>query len=176
MTAALKGFKAIDPKSISDNMIKLIGDEWMLISSREPSSDRFNMMTASWGNAGFLWNKPVFTCFVRPQRYTYEFTEKSDIITLSFFGDSCRDALKLCGSKSGRDCDKAKEAGLTPRLDIDGAVFFDEARLVITGRKLYADMLHDEAFIDRSIVPACYKAGDFHKFYVCEMTGVYVKE
>nr|MBQ4318140.1 flavin reductase [Clostridia bacterium] len=171
------GFKSIDPKNgLNDNMIKTIGSEWMLISARRPSSDEYNMMTASWGNVGFLWNKPVFTCYVRPQRYTFEFTENTDTIALSFFGDSCRDALKFCGSKSGRDCDKAAECGLTPRFDIDGAVYFDEARMVIVGRKLYTDMLRDKAFVDRSIVPACYAAGDFHKLYICEMTGVFIKE
>ena len=173
---APKGYRAVDPKDLTDNMIKKIGDEWMLISARKPSTDEYNMMTASWGNVGFLWKKPVFTCYVRPQRYTFEFTENTDVITLNFFGENCREALSFCGSKSGRDHDKAKECGLTPKLDIDGAVYFNEAELVIVGRKLYADWLRDEAFTDRSIVPECYKAGDFHKMYICEMTGVFVKE
>jgi len=171
-----KGYRAVDAKELDDNMIKKIGDEWMLISARKPSSDEYNMMTASWGNVGFLWNKPVFTCYVRPQRYTFEFSENTDTITLSFFGSSCRDALSFCGSKSGRDCDKAKECGLTPRFDVDGAVYFDEAKLVITGRKLYTDMLKEESFTDASLVPKFYSAGDFHKLYICEITGVFIKE
>ena len=170
------GFKSIDPKTeLNDNMIKTIGSEWMLISARRPSSDEYNMMTASWGQVGFLWNKPVFTCYVRPQRYTYEFTEASDIIALSFFDAAYKPALSWCGSHSGRGIDKAKEAGLTPRFDVDGAVFFDEASMVIVGRKLFCCRMKDEDFVDKSIVSSCYGAGDFHMAYTCEILGVLTK-
>ena len=49
--------KAINPNEIKDNFIELIGKEWMLVSAGD--KDEFNMMTASWGGVGFLWNKPV---------------------------------------------------------------------------------------------------------------------
>ncbi len=169
------GYTRVDPKTLSDNMIKKIDDEWMLISAKSTDSNAYNMMTASWGNVGFLWRKPVFTCYVRPQRYTYEFTEKTDVITLSFFGDGQREALSFCGSKSGRDFDKAKETGLTPKFDVDGAVYFDEAELVIVGRKLYRDVIREEGFVDRSLIPSCYADGDYHTLYICEMVDVFIK-
>lgn len=56
--------KAIEPSLIKDNFIEIIGKEWMLVSAGD--KDKFNMMTASWGGVGFLWNKPVvFVLFVR---------------------------------------------------------------------------------------------------------------
>ena len=51
--------KAIEPSLVKDNFIEIIGKEWMLVSAGD--KDKFNMMTASWGGVGFLWNKPVGT-------------------------------------------------------------------------------------------------------------------
>lgn len=56
--------KAINPNEIKDNFIELIGKEWMLVSAGD--KEKFNMMTASWGGVGVLWNRPVvFALFVR---------------------------------------------------------------------------------------------------------------
>ena len=49
--------KAINPNEIKDNFIELIGKEWMLVSAGD--KEKFNMMTASWGGVGVLWNRPV---------------------------------------------------------------------------------------------------------------------
>ena len=74
--------------------------------------DKVNTMTASWGGLGFIWRKPVAYIFIRPQRYTYEFVEKTDKLTLSFFGGEMREGLTLCGRTSGREVNKAEKAGL----------------------------------------------------------------
>ena len=63
----------IDPARLAENFIELIGREWMLVTASSP--EKFNTMTASWGGAGFLWNRPVAFVFVRPERYTYEFMD-----------------------------------------------------------------------------------------------------
>jgi len=47
-------------REISDNVFKLIGREWMLLTSGTKES--YNMMTASWGGLGILWMKPFLTC------------------------------------------------------------------------------------------------------------------
>ena len=47
--------KAIEPSLVKDNFYRDIGKEWMLVSAGD--KDKFNMMTASWGGVGFLWNK-----------------------------------------------------------------------------------------------------------------------
>ena len=77
--------KEISAKEIKDNIIKLISDEWMLVASG--NEDSYNMMTASWGGMGEMWGKDVAVTVIRPQRYTYEFIEKNDLFTLSFYGD-----------------------------------------------------------------------------------------
>ena len=39
--------KKIAPKDIDKNVIKLIGQDWMLVTAGD--QEKFNMMTASWG-------------------------------------------------------------------------------------------------------------------------------
>lgn len=149
-----------------------IGKQWMLVTAQKPDGT-FNTMTASWGGMGVLWNKNVFFCFVRPQRFTHEFTEAADEITLSFLGEECRDALKVCGSKSGRDCDKVAEAKLTPVKD-GNFVYFEQASTVICGKKLYTDKLKESGFI--GVDPKLwYKDNDYHTIYVCEIVKVLEK-
>lgn len=160
-------FQEIHPEQITDNVIHLIGQEWMLITAG--TVDRFNMMTASWGGLGHLWNKPVAFVFVRPQRYTYLLMEEHAHFTLTFFAAQYREALNFCGAHSGRELDKVDATGLTPVVGITGAVYFAEARLVLECRKLYAQDLTAESFVDSQIITASYQAGDFHRLYVGEI-------
>lgn len=71
--------KPIAIKDLSENFFEVIGKEWMLVTAG--NKDHFNTMTASWGGIGFLWNKPVVYVFIRPERYTFEFIEKSEYFT-----------------------------------------------------------------------------------------------
>ena len=120
--------KEISPYELNDNIFKTIGKDWTLVTAG--TEDKYNTMTASWGSVGIMWNKPVAFTFIRPQRYTYEFIENNEYYTLSVYGEEYRKALTLCGTKSGRDIDKAKETGLTPVFK-EKAPYFEQARLVL---------------------------------------------
>lgn len=159
------------------NVFEKIGKEWMLISAYDEKKDgaKINTMTASWGGAGVLWNKNVFFCFVRPQRYTKEFIDAQDTITLSFFGNEYREALTICGRNSGRDCDKIALSGLTPKV-CDGAVFFEQAKITLVGKKLFCQELSQSSFVDKSLIEVNYPDSDFHTVYVCEIVGAYKKD
>ena len=163
----------ITPFELNENLFSLLDRAWMLITARDPKTGKINTMTASWGGFGILWNKPVAFVFIRPQRYTYEFTEKTEGLTLSFFSEEYRDALKLCGRVSGRDCDKITEAGLTPML-IGERAAFEEARMVMSCRKLYADDIKECAFVDPALL-SNYSAKDYHKMYIVEIEGIIKK-
>lgn len=163
-------FKNIEPAAISDNVFKIIGDDWLLITAGNENS--FNTMTASWGGLGILWHKTVSYCFVRPSRYTYEFMERDNIYTFSFFTEKYRDALTILGSKSGRDGDKISETGLTPVVLDHGAVSFKEARLVVVSKKLYYQDLKPENFLDPGIAKH-YPKKDYHRMYVGEILAAY---
>lgn len=154
----------IAPKEIPDNVFRLIGQDWMLITAGTP--DNFNTMTASWGGMGVLWGRDVCWCVIRPQRYTREFIERSENFTLSFFTSEYRDALNLCGSRSGRDINKAKEAGLHPEPGaIAGTTQFAEARLVIACCKAYTHDIDPTRFLDPAI-DSNYPKKDYHRLYV----------
>ncbi len=178
----MSNFTHIEPTALTDNAFKLIGNDWMLVTSAKDTDELvcgtdYNTMTASWGGVGILWGRPVVFVFIRPQRHTFGFTEENDRLTLSFFDEDYRDALSYCGKYSGRDVNKANECHLTPDADhteAGRAVWFDEAKLVIKAKKLYADWIRPEAFTDDRPM-ATYANGDFHKMYVCEITDVLLK-
>lgn len=155
------------PEQIGDNPFKLIGRDWMLIAAGTLTS--FNMMTASWGALGELWGRRVAFCFVRPHRYTFQFMERAAYYTLNFFDETYRPALDYCGSHSGRDVNKAQETGLTPVAGTEGAVYFAQARLVLVCRKLYAQDLVPDCFVDPTIGPRHYPQQDYHRMYVGEI-------
>ncbi len=163
--------KTIAPSELNENIFKLIGSDWMLVTSG--NMEKYNTMTASWGGVGVLWNKNVCNVYIRPSRYTYEFIENSGRLTLSFFGEDYRDALKFCGSHSGRDCDKAKECNLTP-IKVSDSIAFSEAKLIIKCKVLYKQDMTEANFIDKALL-SNYKDGDFHRIYTCEIEEILVK-
>jgi len=167
--------KQTDIKSTlgKEDAITLIGQQWMLVTAG--TKDNFNTMTASWGGVGYLWNRPVAFVFVRPERFTHDFIESSERLTLSFYPEHYRDALKICGTKSGRDIDKVKETGLVPvELEI-GVITFEQACLTLVGRKLFKAPMEESEFIDKSILSQWYGGshGGFHDVYVIEIEKVF---
>lgn len=169
----MNNFTAIAPEAIGNNMIGLIGDRWMLVTAG--TREHFNTMTASWGGVGFLWGKPVAFCFVRPNRYTYEFIERGSSFTLSFFGTDRKKTLSYLGSASGRNVDKIAESGLVPLATENGNVTFEEAELVLECRKLYAQDLNEQNFTDPSIPERWYGKEPLHKMYIAEIVKVWIK-
>ena len=168
----MSDFKTCLPQEIADNPFNLIGQDWGLVTAG--NSEKLNTMTVSWGGVGVLWNKPVAFIFIRPQRYTFEFLERGDKFTISFFDEKYRKALAFCGSKSGRDHDKPKETGLEPAFTGDGTPYFEQARLVLVCKKMYAQYLNEESVIDRETVLPNYN-GDYHKMYVGDIVEVLKK-
>lgn len=166
-------FKEIKPEEIKDNPFKLIGKDWMLVTAGK--KDSCNTMTASWGAVGIMWGKPSVTCYIRQSRYTKEFLDREDRFTLSVFDEEYRKALSLCGSVSGRDKDKIKEAGLTV-CEAGESVAFEEARLIIVCKKEYAQYMGPENFINKENDERWYGDKDYHTMYIGSIEKVLVKE
>lgn len=168
----MSDFKRISAQAIKDNVFRLIGDDWGLVTAEQNGS--VNMMTISWGGVGVMWNKPVAFTFIRPQRHTFGFLENGSGFTISFFDEEYRKALGFCGSKSGRDYDKVKETGLTVAYTGDGLPYFEEARLVLVCKKLYAQFLNEESVADGGQVLQYYQ-DDYHRMYISEIKEVLAK-
>lgn len=169
----MSSFKEIKPEQMEQNPFEMIGKDWLLLSAGNEES--FNTMTVSWGGVGVLWGKNVVFTFIRPQRYTLGFVDSEEYFTLSGFGSGFRKELGYCGSKSGRDVDKAKETGLVPMFD-EEAPYFEQAKIVLVCKKLYKQDFSPECFIDPSLDSVNYAAKDYHKMFVGEIVKVLVKE
>ncbi len=146
--------------------------DWLLLTSGDFSAGRYNAMTVGWGSFGVMWSLPFAQVVVRPVRHTYTFMEEFDTFTLCAFPESCRDALKLLGTASGRDGDKIAKSGLTPtgsaKIQAPG---YAEASLIVECRKIYQDDFDPSRFLDPRI-EACYPQKDYHRVYFGEILHV----
>ena len=78
------------------------------------NGDKFNSMVISWGHFGIIWGEPTFVVYVREHRYTKQPLDKTMEFTLSIPLDKPDPLInKVCGSFSGHNIDKVKEANLT---------------------------------------------------------------
>jgi flavin reductase (DIM6/NTAB) family NADH-FMN oxidoreductase RutF len=133
----MRGFSEKDYK-----IFEMFSKQWALATAGTPG--HFNSCTIAWGAMGTLWSRPVITVYLHPSRYTCGFFKENGLFTVSFYPESCKKALGVMGSKSGRDCDKPALAGLTPE-EIEGSVTFAEAELTFVCRKLCQLELPEES-------------------------------
>lgn len=167
-------FKEIQADSLQFNPFHKIFHEWMLVTAGDENG--YNTMTASWGGLGITWNKRTASIYVRPQRFTKKFIDENETFTLSFYDETYRGALNLCGSISGRDDpDKTAKAGLTP-LYTSGTTAFNEANLIFVCKKLLQTQLHPENFNSDTILSSFYPDKDYHALYIAEIIKVLIKE
>lgn len=145
---------------------------WGLVTAGD--AKKYNTMTVSWGGLGTLWNKPVATIYIRPQRYTKQFVDANERFTVSLFDGDHKRELGVLGTKSGRDGNKVAEVGFTS-VELAGQVAFEEASLVLVCRKLYADEIRPDKFIDASCDERCYPEHDNHTFYIAEVEQAYIR-
>ena len=165
----------VDPKTAAPELLPAFGGPNALLTAG--TADHCNTMTIGWFQAGRLWNRLVCTVYVRPERYTYQFIEGSDYFTVSVLPADRKQAMALCGTKSGRDMDKIKECGLTVRAGAGGAPFFQEAERVLVCRKLYVQDLDPAAVLpagEKAILPF-YTGEGWHRMYIGEIVEAYSK-
>ena len=136
-----------------------------------------NPMTIGWGTVGWVWGKPVFVVLVRRSRYTHGCIRKSDSFTVNVprLGE-LQDALLFCGTKSGRDVDKAAECSLslvpgkavrTPV--IEQCALHYECRVVVTKQLEAAD------FSSSELLEEHYKSDDHHLVVMGEVVAAYAE-
>ncbi len=99
--------------------------------------------------------------------------ENSDYFTVAFFDESWRGALKLCGSKSGREVDKVNECGFSLAYGVGDAPYFQEAKLVLVCKKVYFDDIEPNHFLDGEVDGKNYPNKDYHRMYIGEIMEVY---
>lgn len=110
---------------------------------------RSNVMTIGWAQAGYVWGKPVMTVLVRPSRHTSSLLAGAAGFTVCVPGPGkLAKELAFCGSKSGRDYDKARACGLKLAAGAaEGLVYVEGCELV------YHCLLAGSAPLDPSRLP-----------------------
>ena len=171
--------KEIPFEQLNGNAAELIGKQWMLITAGTPDAGNCNMMTASWGGLGFLWNRPVAYVFVRPNRHTRPLIDAQESFTLSFMPERYRDELMFCGRNSGRDCDKFEQTSLQALCLPSGLTAMQDADIVLECRKMYVQAMEEKCFLDYSEVsPRYYGEGsgeELHLLYIAEISHCYLR-
>ena len=142
-------------------------------------------MVIGWGHLGTLWSRPTFHVYVRQGRYTKAQLDKTREFTVSVPLDGPDARINsVCGWQSGRDVDKAKEAGLElepPEVNRTPGV--RQYPLTIECRILY-DQNQDLARIPEDIRSRMYPRNvdgshpmanrDCHTMYVGEIVDAYI--
>jgi flavin reductase (DIM6/NTAB) family NADH-FMN oxidoreductase RutF len=163
--AAAMNWSLVDVEQFSAKIVDLWDSQGMLLCSGDYHSGDFNAMTVGWGSFGVMWGRPFAQVVVRPTRYTFQFMEKYETYTLTAFSPQHRGMLQFMGSRSGRNVDKVKAAGLTPAAShIVAAPLFAEAQLAIECRKIYWQDIDPAHFVDAAI-DAHYPRKDYHRVY-----------
>lgn len=155
-------------EALNLNVFEQFDKGWALLTAG--TAEAFNTMTISWGGVGTLWSRPVATVYVKPVRYTYEFMEKNEYFTVSFFPEKYKKDLGVLGTKSGRDGDKLALTSLTP-TEVPHGMGFREATLTLVCRKLYHQDL-DGSQIPEDAVERYYKTEPVHRMYIGEVVEI----
>jgi len=162
----------IKPYHFMPKINQLWANEWLLLTSGDFAAGHYNTMTVGWGSLGVMWGKPFAQVVVRHSRYTYEFMNQYDSFTLTAFPSKYKKALKLLGSKSGRDSDKIAESGLTPiKAQVVAAPSFAEATLSIECKKTYWQDMEPANFLDPEI-NTHYPNHDYHCIYFGDVVHI----
>lgn len=165
--------KRIEPEELHLRAFHLLDQEWALLVA---GTERPNPMTVSWGGFGTLWNKPVATIFVRPNRFSFCLLETEPEFTLNVLPPPFRPALELCGCRSGRDLDKWEATGLTtspseavqvPRVA--------QAELSLECRVVASTNLSPGKFLDPNL-EGFYPEKDYHRIYFGEILAAFATE
>lgn len=139
--------------------------------------EKVNTMTIGWGSIGYMWNKNIFTALVRFSRYTYELMEKSKDFTVSFpLNNTMNKELGICGTKSGRDLDKIKDANLNLRKgETTQSPIIDNCELHIECKIVYKQNM-DGKNLNEEIKSKSYGDDDYHVMYYGEILKAYIKK
>lgn len=169
---------SLSPIAVKDLKIQpfnIYGNEGALLLSGS-GVENCNTMTISWGTFGIMWGKPVVMVMVRPTRHSWVFISNATDFTVNWLPSDMKDALGICGSKSGRDINKFRECCITPiKSQSVNSPIIAESILTLECKIIYRDDLKPDNFID-PVIKNFYAANDFHGLFFGEVTGAAIRE
>ena len=157
----------------SDFLTQLVRGAFLTVKQDE----QVNTMTIGWGNVGYIWNKPMLVVPVRYSRHTYTMINTAQTFTVSVpVKKDMKAALAFCGTKSGRDMDKIKTAGLTlAEAQVVDTPIISDCDLHIECKVAYKQAM-EPGTLNADIRGAHYSKGDFHVLYYGEIVKAYYTE
>ena len=75
--------------------------------------EEYNLLTVAWTGT-VCTNPPMCSISVRPERHSYGIIRRTGEFVINLTTRRLARATDWCGVRSGRDCDKFREMGLTP--------------------------------------------------------------
>lgn len=146
--------------------------------------DKVNSITIGWGTIGMQWGKPLFQAYIRESRYTKAMLDEAKEFTVNIpleRTDRVKEILAFCGAKSGRDCDKVSELGLTL---VDGektaAPAIKELPITLECKVIYS-VRQDASAMPADVTGKYYPnwkvdRNDVHSVYYGEIVAAYIAE
>lgn len=133
-----------------------------------------NLMTISWGFVGFAWHRPVFITMIRPNRHTREIIKGADSFTISIpYTDEFKEALKICGTKSGRDFNKIDLV----KIDLVNSKNVQSPIVANCNGYFECKIIHIEKLnselMPLEFVKSFYSTGDYHDLFFGEIVDFY---
>ena len=112
------------------------------------TKEKHNSLIIGWGLLGAAWQRPLFLVYVHPERYTFQFMQKTEFFTVSFIKKEFFKKFVPYGNKSGRDINKEEVAGTHIQYLDNGGITFEEA---------------EEFYVCKMLGKAYFKREDLHK-------------
>jgi flavin reductase (DIM6/NTAB) family NADH-FMN oxidoreductase RutF len=143
--------------------------------------NHYNSLVIGWGTIGIGFSKPLFTVFIKPERYTYQFIEKSEIFTVSYIDNKLYPKFIPYGAQSGKDINKEEVYGTHIKFLDDGGITFEEAVEVYVC-KIVAKLHPTEKDVHQEIIDnyngnlKLYFSTKPHGIYIGEIIGHYKRE
>jgi len=184
MEGMLEMKKKVNANDYAELIANALGRGGILLNT---NGEKFNTMVIGWGALGRCWNLPVFTVYVRENRFTKSQLDKTGEFTLSIpLEGPDRDINKICGLQSGRNIDKVKEAGLIlEEPEIVSVSGIRQYPLTLECRVLYAQK-QELSLLPEEIVKNMYPQDvdgtapmanrDAHTAYIGQVVAAYIIE
>ena len=141
------------------------------------NGDKFNSMVIGWGHLGVIWGTDTFCVYVRQSRYTKTQIDKTKAFTISvpLYGKPDEEINRICGTKSGRDINKADYVTLE-EPEKNGVPGIKEYPITIECEVIYSqDQILDN--IPQDIKERYYANEDtdnFHTMYIGKIVSAYI--
>jgi flavin reductase (DIM6/NTAB) family NADH-FMN oxidoreductase RutF len=151
------------------------------------TDEKVNSMVISWGTLGIEWSKPIFTVFVRENRFTKQQLDQKPEFTINIpYGEYDKKIIGICGTKSGHTMDKIKELNLTLEpANVISVPGIKELPLTLECRVIYKQKQDKYAiteenqtmFYPQDVESSYHGANkDYHTAYYGEIVSAYIIE